>query len=106
MRGNPVDRLLSGLLLQAVVPGVHKPDRCPSCPPPAPQQFPYLPLDRNPGPKLLRGQLGAHSHSGSAQHAHGLNKMRRGLEESRWQVVTQDSRIHVKGRERRTWAGL
>lgn len=36
MRGNPVDRLLSGLLLQAVVPGVHKPDRCPSCPPPPP----------------------------------------------------------------------
>lgn len=32
MRGNPVDRLLSGLCLQTVVPGVRKPDRCASCP--------------------------------------------------------------------------
>lgn len=103
MRGNPVDRLLSGLRLQAVVTGLRKPDLCPSCPP---RQFPSLPPDRNPGPRLLSGQLGTQSHSGSTQHAHGLNKMRTGLEEIRWRVITQDSCINVKGRERRMWARL
>ena len=39
MRGNPVDRLLSGLRLQAVVTGLRKPDLCPSC---SPGSFPLF----------------------------------------------------------------